>query len=126
MRPLAIASCAVLTLFALVPPLAAAVAILFVSGVFDCFQVAASAAFVTATPPEHRSQAFGIAQAGMSLGQGTMMLLAGAAAESYSPASVIAVIALLGAIEARSRQTVGAADQKREGAAVPHTLGEPQ
>ena len=74
MRPLAIASCAVLSLFALAPPLALAVAILFVSGVFDCFQVAASAAFVTATPPEHRSQAFGIAQAGMSLGQGTMML----------------------------------------------------
>jgi MFS family permease len=100
MRPLAFASCAVLTLFALAPPLASAVAILFGSGVFDCFQVAASAAFVTATPPEHRSQAFGIAQAGMSLGQGTIMLLAGAAAQSYSPASVIAVTGLLGAIVA--------------------------
>ncbi|HEY2640023.1 MAG TPA: MFS transporter [Streptosporangiaceae bacterium] len=113
MRPLAMASCAVLTLFALAPPLALAVAILFASGVFDCFQVAASAAFVTAAPPEHRSQVFGIAQAGMSLGQGTMMLLAGAAAESFSPANVIAVIGLLGAIVALLIP-VGRADRNQQ------------
>ena len=98
MRPLAVACCGVLGLFALGPGLALALLILFSSGVFDCFQVAASAAFVSATPPEHRSQAFGIAQAGMSLGQGTAMILAGAAAQSYSPGRVIAVIGLLGAI----------------------------
>lgn len=100
MRPLAVASCAVLGLFALAPPLVLALVILFASGVFDCFQVAASAAFVSTAPPEHRSQAFGIAQAGMSLGQGAVMILAGAAAESHSPASVIAAIGLLGAVVA--------------------------
>ncbi len=98
MRPLAIACCGVLGLFALGPPLALALVILFSSGIFDCFQVAASAAFVSATPPEHRSQAFGIAQAGMSLGQGTVMILAGAAAQSYPPGRVIAVIGLVGAV----------------------------
>jgi MFS family permease len=98
MRPFAIASCAVLGLFAITPPLVLALVILFASGLFDCYQVAASAAFVTRTPPEHRSQAFGIAQAGMSLGQGAMMVLAGAAAQSHSPGSVIAAIGLLGAL----------------------------
>jgi MFS family permease len=100
MRPLAFSSCAALSLFALAPPLPFALVILFVSGVFDCFQVAASSAFVSRTPPEHRSQAFGLAQAGMSLGQGAVMILAGAAAQALSPARVIAAIALAGAVAA--------------------------
>jgi len=100
MRPLAIASCAVLVLFALRPPLPLALAILFCSGLFDCFQVAASAAFVTAAPVAQRSQAFGLAQAGMSLGQGTAMILAGAAAQHFAPATVIAVAGALGAAAA--------------------------
>ena len=41
----------VLILFAFRPALAAALAILTVSGVFDCYQVAANATFVQATPP---------------------------------------------------------------------------
>lgn len=97
MRPLAFASCAVLVLFATGPRLPAALLILFASGVFDCFQVAASAAFIRATPQPLRSQAFGLAQAGMSLGQGTAMILAGAAALHYAPVTVIAVSGALGA-----------------------------
>jgi len=100
MRPLAIASCAVLVAFALRPGLPAALAILCCSGVFDCFQVAASAAFVSAAPPAQRSQAFGLAQAGMSLGQGAAMILAGAAAQHFAPAAVIAVAGALGAVTA--------------------------
>jgi hypothetical protein len=100
MRPLAIGSCAVLILFALRPQLPLALAILFCSGVLDCFQVAASAAFVTAAPVAHRSQAYGLAQAGMSLGQGTAMILAGAAAQRFAPSTVIAAAGALGAVTA--------------------------
>ncbi len=113
MRPLAIASCAVLILFALRPGLPLALAILCCSGVFDCFQVAASAAFVTAAPVAYRSQAFGLAQAGMSLGQGTAMILAGAAAQHFAPATVIAAAGMLGAVTAVVIAVTGPSRQKR-------------
>jgi MFS family permease len=100
MSPLAVASCAVLILFAFRPALPAALAILTVSGLFDCYQLAANAAFVSATPPDQRSQVFGIAQGGMSLGQGVAMILAGAAAQHFPPAVVIAVSGAMGVIAA--------------------------
>jgi MFS family permease len=100
MNPLAIASCAVLVLFALRPALPWALVILTISGLFDCYQLAANAEFVRATPPGQRSQAFGIAQGGMSLGQGIAMILAGAAAQHYSPAIVIAASGAVGVIAA--------------------------
>jgi MFS family permease len=96
MNPLAIASCAVLILFALRPALPWALVILTTSGLFDCYQLAANAEFVRAAPSVQRSQAFGIAQGGMSLGQGIAMILAGAAAQHYSPAIVIAAGGILG------------------------------
>jgi MFS family permease len=100
MGPLAILSCALLMLFAFQPGLAMALAILGVSGLFTGYQLAANAAFVQAAPPEQRSQAFGLAQGGMSLGQGTVMIAAGAAAETISPAVVIAICGLLGTVAA--------------------------
>ena len=71
-----------------------------VSGIFDCYQVAANATFVQATPASQRSQAFGIAQGGMSLGQGTAMIVAGAAAERFAPGLVIATGGAIGAVAA--------------------------
>jgi len=100
MGPLAVASCTVLILFALMPTLPWVLVILAVSGVFSCYLLAANAAFVTAAPPELRSQAFGIAQAGMSLGQGTAMIAAGAAAQRFSPSIVIAACGSIGAVVA--------------------------
>lgn len=100
MGPLAVAACAVLMFFALSPPLVPDLLILAASGVFSCFQLAANAAFVQATPTEQRSQAFGLAVGGMSLGQGLAMILAGAAAEHYAPSTVIAVVGGLGAVTA--------------------------
>lgn len=97
MSPLAVASAGVLVLFALGPALPWALMILAVSGVASCYLLAANAAFVAATPPELRSQAFGIAQGGMSLGQGAAMIVAGAAAQSHSPSAVIAVSGAVGA-----------------------------
>lgn len=90
----------VLVLFAFRPALPAALAILTASGIFDCYQVAANATFVQATPPSQRSQAFGIVQGGMSLGQGTAMILAGAAAERFAPGLVIATGGAIGAVAA--------------------------
>jgi predicted MFS family arabinose efflux permease len=91
MGPLATVTCAILVLFAVRPALGGALCILGASGLFACYQLAANAAFVRAAPPEQRSQAFGLATGGMSLGQGTVMILAGAAADSITPDVVIAI-----------------------------------
>jgi len=95
---LAVTSCAVLVLFAWRPDLVVSLLILGASGLFASYQLAANAAFVTAAPQEQRSQAFGLAQGGMSLGQGTVMILAGAAAQHFAPARVIAVCGAVGAV----------------------------
>jgi MFS family permease len=98
MAPLAVGSCAVLGLFAVQPGLPWVLAILAISGIFSCYLIAANAAFVAAAPPHVRSQAFGVAQAGMSLGQGLAMIAAGAVAEHHSPSAVIAVFGAAGAV----------------------------
>jgi transmembrane secretion effector len=98
MGPLAIGTCAVLACFGLRPGLLGCVLVLGVSGACASYQLAANAAFVRATPRHVRSQAFGLAQGGMSLGQGLIMLLAGAAAGRYAPAWVIAACGSMGAI----------------------------
>ena len=100
MGPLAIAACGMLALFFLRPGLPGTLLILFASGLAAGYQIAANAAFVSATPQEQRSQAFGLAQGGMSLGQGVVMIAAGAVADHYSPEWVIAVIGTIGAVVA--------------------------
>jgi MFS family permease len=97
MGPLAVTSCAVLALFVLQPTLPWVLVILAASGVCSCYLLAANARFVSAAPPELRSQAFGVAQGGMSLGQGAAMVAAGAAAQHFSPSIVIAVCGVIGA-----------------------------
>ena len=98
MGPLAVATCAVLVLFVWRPGLLVSLLILFASGLCASYQLAANAAFVSAAPHERRSQAFGLAQGGMSLGQGIVMILAGAAADHHSPARVISVCGAVGAV----------------------------
>lgn len=98
MGPLAVATCAVLVSFVTQPPLLAALAILAVSGAFGSYQIAANAAFVSAVPGARRARAFGLAQGGISLGQGTMLVLAGAAAQRFAPATVIAVAGAIGVV----------------------------
>jgi MFS family permease len=100
MGPLAIASCAALVLLAVRPSLSVALVILAVSGLCASYQLAANAAFVQATPREQRSQAFGIAQGGISLGQGAVMILAGAAADAVRPETVIAICGATGMVVA--------------------------
>src|SRR5215831_11744631 len=100
MSPLAVLACGVLVLFVFHPPLPVALVLLALSGIFDCYQLAANASFVAATPARQRSQAFGIAQGGMSLGQGVAMVVAGAAAERIPPSFVIAASGAVGAVAA--------------------------
>ena len=98
--PLAISTCAIMVFFFWRPGLAVSLLILVASGLCAAYQLAANAAFVSAAPQEQRSQAFGLAQGGMSLGQGIVLILAGAAAEHFAPARVIAVCGAVGAVVA--------------------------
>jgi predicted MFS family arabinose efflux permease len=97
MGPLAIACSAILIPMGLRPDLPITLLILAVSGSCACFQVAANSSFVLAAPPEQRSQAFGLAAAGMALGQGAAMIFAGAAAQHFAPAIVTSAAGALGA-----------------------------
>jgi MFS family permease len=98
MGPLAVATCAVLIGFAVTHALGGILLILVASGALGGYQLAANAAFVNAVPEARRGAAFGLALGGMSLGQGIVMIAAGAAAERFAPADVIAVIGAVGAV----------------------------
>jgi len=111
MGPLAVCACAVLVLFFAEPGLSVSLLILVASGLCGAYQLAANAAFVQAAPHERRSQAFGLAQGAMSLGQGAVMILAGAAAEHHSPARVIAICGAVGAVIALTVAASAARDR---------------
>jgi MFS family permease len=98
MGPLAFATCAVLVLFAWRPDLLVSLLVLFACGLCSSYQLAANAGFVGAAPDGQRSQAFGLAQGGISLGEGIVLIAAGAAADRHSPALVIAVCGAVGAV----------------------------
>ena len=90
MGPLAVLTCATLTLTALHRGLAVSLAIFSASAAFGIYQIAANTAFVVRVPGERRAQAFAIANMGVVTGQGAAFLAAGAAAEVITPAQVIA------------------------------------
>jgi MFS family permease len=100
MGPLAILTCATLVLTALRPGLAVSLVIFSLSATFGIYQIAANTAFVVRLPNERRSQAFGIANMGVVVGQGATFVAAGAAAEVISPAAVIAIAGGIGAVTA--------------------------
>jgi Na+/melibiose symporter-like transporter len=100
MGPMAVCTCGVLLLTAFRPDLAVSLAIFAVSGAFGMYQIAANTAFVERLPNESRAQAFGLANAGLVVGQGLGFLLAGAAAEVVPPSTVIALGGGLGALAA--------------------------
>jgi predicted MFS family arabinose efflux permease len=98
MGPLAVLTCATLVAAALRPALAVSLVIFSLSAAFGIYQVAANTAFVARVPSQRRAQAFGIANMGVIVGQGAAFVAAGAAAQVFSPAAVIAVGGGLGAI----------------------------
>ena len=100
MGPLAVLTCATLVLTALRPGFAASLVIFSVSAAYGVYQIAANTAFVVRVPNERRSQAFGIANMGVIVGQGAAFVAAGAAAEVVAPAVVIALGGAIGAVVA--------------------------
>ena len=117
MGPMAIAACGVLLLCALQPDLIAALLIIAVSGACASYQLAANAAFVAAVPAERRGQAFGLANGGMQVTQGLVIVLAGAVASSHAitPATAIAISGGLGAILAAALATSWRRNTTRSG-----------
>jgi MFS family permease len=100
MGPMAVCTCAVLSLTLFRPDLAISMAIFALSGTFAIYQIAANTAFVEWVPDTRRAQAFGLANMGTVLGQGAALTIAGAAAEVMSPSTVIAIGGGLGALTA--------------------------
>jgi predicted MFS family arabinose efflux permease len=100
MGPLAVLTCVTLVLTALHPGLAISLVIFSLSAAFGVYQIAANTAFVVRVPNERRAQAFGIANMGVIVGQGAAFVAAGAAAQRYAPAAVIAVAGGVGAVVA--------------------------
>jgi MFS family permease len=98
MGPFAVLTCATLVLTALHPGLAVSLVIFSVSAAFGVYQLAANTAFVVRVPNERRAQAFGLANMGVIVGQGAAFVAAGAAAQVFSPAAVIAVGGGIGAV----------------------------
>jgi predicted MFS family arabinose efflux permease len=120
MGPLAVGTCVILVLFFVGPGLIVSLMLLVASGLCASYQLAANAAFVGAAPRERRSQAFGLAQGGMSLGQGTVMIAAGALAQALSPAVVIAICGCAGTVVAVSL-AIGWSNSRRREAGLPST-----
>ena len=100
MGPMAVCACGTLVTTVLRPGLAVSMAIFAVSGSFVMYQIAANTAFVERIPNEQRAQAFGLANAGLIVGQGVAFALAGAAAEVVPPSPVIALGGGLGTLAA--------------------------
>jgi MFS family permease len=98
MGPMASCTCLLLLLTILRPGLAVSMAIFATANAFTVYQVAANTAFVDKVPNEHRGQAYGLANAGLVVGQGAGFAVAGAAAELLPPSTVIAVAGGLGAV----------------------------
>ena len=98
MGPMAVCACGTLVLTAFRPGLSVSMVIFAVSGSFAIYQIAANTAFVERVPNERRAQAFGLANAGMMMGQGLAFALAGAAAEVVDPSAVTAIGGGLGAV----------------------------
>ncbi len=100
MGPMAVCTCLVLVATVLRQSLAVSMAIFAVSNAFTVYQIAANTAFVERVPNERRGQAFGLANAGLIVGQGVAVAVAGAVAEVVPAPTVVALAGGLGAVVA--------------------------
>jgi predicted MFS family arabinose efflux permease len=100
MGPLACCAGGTLVLTVLHPGLIATMVIFAVSGSFAIYQIPANTAFVERIPNESRAQAFGLANAGLVVGQGVAFAVAGAAIEWFPASDVVAASGVLGALGA--------------------------
>ncbi|MFB6721098.1 MFS transporter [Kribbella sp. NPDC056345] len=100
MGPLAIGTCAVLIGCVFQPGLWMTVALWMVSGMCACFMPLAQATFVQEIPDAQRGQVIGLARTALVVAQGMGILVAGAAADHWDPAMVVAGAGVLGVIYA--------------------------
>jgi MFS family permease len=100
MGPMTVLTCGILAVTILRPNLEVSMAIFALSNTFAMYQIAANTAFVERIPNERRAQAFGLANAGLIVGQGMAFAIAGAAAEVVPPSTVVALSGGLGALVA--------------------------
>lgn len=98
MGPMAVLTCGILAVTVFRPGLIVSMALFAVSNSFAMYQIAANTAFVERIPNERRGQAFGLANAGLVVGQGVAFALAGAAAEVVPPSTVVALSGGIGAL----------------------------
>ncbi|MBO0803265.1 MAG: MFS transporter [Nocardiopsaceae bacterium] len=98
MGPMAALACGILVITAVRPGLVGSMVVFAVSGSFAIYQIAANTAFVQRVPNERRAQAFGVANAGLVVGQGVAFAVAGFACEFVPPATVVAVGGGVGAV----------------------------
>jgi MFS family permease len=98
MGPMAFLACAVLVVAVFHLGLVLSMALFALANVFTMYQIAANTAFVERIPNEKRGQAFGLANAGLIVGQGIAFALAGAAAEVVPPSTVVALSGGIGAL----------------------------
>jgi Major Facilitator Superfamily len=98
MGPMAVLTCGILVVTVLRPNLIVSMAVFALSNSFAMYQIAANTAFVERLPNEKRGQAFGLANAGLVVGQGAAFALAGAAAEVVPPSTVVALSGGIGAL----------------------------
>ena len=87
MGPLAVVACLVPAACLAGLGLAVSLAVFAVSGLAAAYQVAANTTFVSLCPDARRGQAYGLANAGLMIGQGVVYVLAGAAATPPPPPS---------------------------------------
>lgn len=100
MGPLAVLTCGLLGFCFLAPPLVASLIIFAAATSCSAFQLATNATFVAAVPSSWRGRAFGLANAGINVGQSLWFAAAGAAASAVSPAVVIGASGMIGAVVA--------------------------
>jgi predicted MFS family arabinose efflux permease len=98
MGPMAVLTCGILAVTVLRPNLFVSMALFALSNSFAMYQIAANTAFVERIPNEKRGQAFGLANAGLIVGQGVAFTIAGAAAEVVPPSAVVALSGGIGAL----------------------------
>lgn len=98
MGPMAALACGTLVVTVFRPNLIVSMALFAVSNSFAMYQISANTAFVERIPNEKRGQAFGLANAGLVVGQGLSFALAGATAEVVPPSAVVALSGGIGAL----------------------------
>lgn len=98
--PLAVAACAALIICLSRPDLVLTLVVLALSGAAAAHQTVAAAAFVMAVPDAGRGQAYGLATTSIRVAQGLGVVLAGVAAETFAPSTVVGVFGAVGAVVA--------------------------